>query len=649
MDNLQSLRDGPIVQPYQNPQSDSTPPSSQLASTNPAANEYRFGSVEFNAKAIFLSAIALLCSCAVATYFSFSYLKKSDAWLVHTQEVRAAVGELEAALNHGARLRMSYLTTGDEADLAEFRTVVVQIQQQMKQLSELSKDNSVQVEHCKQLKALIADRIQAWEVSVAQKQEGKAVGLKALLRQSISQATLSAAATESIRAEEARLLQPRIDAAHSSSVLTGVFVVATFLVALALLYVHYVLLNRQLQARENAELLAREAHAQEAALRREGEDFRLFIDAVKDYAIFALDSTGHIRTWNEGAQRLKGYAASEIIGEHFSRFYPTEDVQRGKPLWELEVATLEGRVEDEGWRVRKDGSRFWADVVITATRNQAGQLIGFTKITRDFTERMRAQEALARTNAELAAEVNERKSAEAGLASSEKSLRTLSHHLLRTQDEERRRIGRDLHDSLGQYLAILKMNLDSLQLSSAANNNGAGKNIESCIRLADDSLKEVRTISYLLYPPMLEEMGLKTAIPWYLDGFSKRSSIQTTFELDPNFGRLTLEAELALFRVLQESLTNVHRHSGSSTAGVALSMAGDKAVLEIRDRGKGIPQKFYEQAGEDWMGSIGVGLRGMNERLKQLGGKLEITSNVLGTRVTAILPASQSSALADSA
>jgi PAS domain S-box-containing protein len=515
--------------------------------------------------------------------------------------------------------------------LAEFRTVVVQIQQQMKQLSELSKDNSVQVEHCKQLKALIADRIQAWEVSVAQKQEGKAVGLKALLRQSISQATLSAAATESIRAEEARLLQPRIDAAHSSSVLTGVFVVATFLVALALLYVHYVLLNRQLQARENAELLAREAHAQEAALRREGEDFRLFIDAVKDYAIFALDSTGHIRTWNEGAQRLKGYAASEIIGEHFSRFYPTEDVQRGKPLWELEVATLEGRVEDEGWRVRKDGSRFWADVVITATRNQAGQLIGFTKITRDFTE------------------VNERKSAEAGLASSEKSLRTLSHHLLRTQDEERRRIGRDLHDSLGQYLAILKMNLDSLQLSSAANNNGAGKNIESCIRLADDSLKEVRTISYLLYPPMLEEMGLKTAIPWYLDGFSKRSSIQTTFEVDPNFGRLTLEAELALFRVLQESLTNVHRHSGSSTAGVALSMAGDKAVLEIRDRGKGIPQKFYEQAGEDWMGSIGVGLRGMNERLKQLGGKLEITSNVLGTRVTAILPASQSSALADSA
>ena len=620
-----------------------------MESTNPAANEYRFGSVEFNAKAIFLSAIVLLCSCAVATYFSFSYLKKSDAWLVHTQEVRAAVGELEAALNHGARLRMSYLTTGDEADLAEFRTVVVQIQQQMKRLSELSEDNSVQVEHCKQLKALIVDRIQAWEVSVAQKQEGKAVGLKALLRQSMSQATLSAAATESIRAEEARLLQPRIDAAHSSSVLTSVFVVATFLVAIALLYVYYVLLNRQLRARETAELLAREAHAQEAALRREGEDFRLFIDAVKDYAIFALDSTGHIRTWNEGAQRLKGYAASEIIGEHFSRFYPTEDVQRGKPLWELEVATLEGRVEDEGWRVRKDGSRFWANVVITATRNRTGQLIGFTKVTRDFTERMRAQEALARTNAELAAEVNERKSAEAGLASSEKSLRTLSHHLLRTQDEERRRIGRDLHDSLGQYLAILKMNLDSLQLSSASNNNGAGKNIESCIRLADDSLKEVRTISYLLYPPMLEEMGLKTAIPWYLDGFSKRSSIQTTFEVDPNFGRLTLEAELALFRVLQESLTNVHRHSGSSTAGVTLSMAGDKAVLEIRDRGKGIPEKLFEQAGEDWMGSIGVGLRGMNERLRQLGGKLEITSNVLGTRVTAILPAIQHSALADSA
>jgi signal transduction histidine kinase len=148
---------------------------------------------------------------------------------------------------------------------------------------------------------------------------------------------------------------------------------------------------------------------------------------------------------------------------------------------------------------------------------------------------------------------------------------------------------------------------------------------------------------------MLEEMGLGSAIPWYLDGFSQRSRIQVTFDVDPNFERLAPEAELALFRVLQESLTNVHRHSGSATATVSLSTANDKVVLEVRDQGKGIPEQMLEEAGEDWLGSLGVGLRGMNERLRQLGGKLEITSTALGTTVTASVPTVNNVALADSA
>jgi two-component system, NarL family, sensor kinase len=196
---------------------------------------------------------------------------------------------------------------------------------------------------------------------------------------------------------------------------------------------------------------------------------------------------------------------------------------------------------------------------------------------------------------------------------------------------------------------MLKLNLDSIQMHSGAGRNGTGEEIERCIRLADDTLKEVRTISYLLYPPMLEEMGLKSAIPWYLDGFSQRSRIQVIFDVDPDFERLAPEAELALFRVLQESLTNVHRHSGSSTATVSLCTINGKAVLEIRDKGKGIPEKLLEVAGEDWMGSLGVGLRGMNERMRQLGGKLEVTSTASGTTVTASVPAVNSPALADSA
>jgi signal transduction histidine kinase len=156
--------------------------------------------------------------------------------------------------------------------------------------------------------------------------------------------------------------------------------------------------------------------------------------------------------------------------------------------------------------------------------------------------------------------------------------------------------------------------------------------------LADDALREVRTISYLLYPPLLEEMGLKSAIPWYLDGFSKRSQIETTFEADPDFGRMSAEGELALFRILQEGLTNVHRHSGSESAAVRLLRVNGEAVLEIADRGKGISPQLLQEFGEAWEGSLGVGLRGMNARVTQLGGKLEVRSNGHGTVVTARVP-----------
>jgi PAS domain S-box-containing protein len=367
------------------------------------------------------------------------------------------------------------------------------------------------------------------------------------------------------------------------------------------------------------------------ALRETEERFRLFVEAVQDYAIFMLDPQGHVSSWNAGAERIKGYKSAEIIGKHFSCFYPEADLRMGKPQRGLEVAAKEGRFEDEGWRVRKDGSRFWSSVIITAIRDGAGKLLGFGKVTRDFTATMQTRKALER-------EVAERREAERQLKVSETSLRQLSFHLLRTQDEERRRIGRDLHDSLGQYLAVLKMKLDSLTSQIQPRDKEVHREIAECLRLAEDSIKEVRTISYLFCPPMLEEMGLKSAIPWYLEGFSARCGIKTTFECENDFGRLARETELALFRVLQESLTNVHRHSGSQTAQVRLFMNERMGVLEVSDQGKGIPSGLLEQSGPDWLGALGVGLRGMNERMLQLGGRLEVISTEEGTTLRAVVP-----------
>lgn len=377
--------------------------------------------------------------------------------------------------------------------------------------------------------------------------------------------------------------------------------------------------------------LSQPAAQEHSALRIHAELFRLLVEAVQDYAIFMLDPDGRVATWNLGAERIKGYKASEIIGQHFSIFYSEEDQASGKPARELVIAIREGRVEDEGWRLRKDGSPFWACVTITALHDAAGKLVGFGKVTRDFTERMQAEKALQN-------EVRERTDAQLKLSNSEASLRRLSLHLLHSQDEERRRIGRDLHDSLGQYLSVLKMKLDSAARALGPEHQLFQTDIEECANLADESIRELRTIAYLLFPPMLEEMGLKSAILWYLEGFSKRSGIQISLDVAPDFSRLHRDAELALFRVLQEGLANVHRHSGSPSADIHLRVADGKALLEIVDQGQGMPQADMEQLGRDWTGSLGVGIRGMIERMRQLGGDLELFSSTEGTRVRASIP-----------
>jgi PAS domain S-box-containing protein len=182
------------------------------------------------------------------------------------------------------------------------------------------------------------------------------------------------------------------------------------------------------------------------------DTFRLMVDAVRDYAIFLLSPEGKVATWNQGAQRIKGYTAKEIIGELFSRFYPREAVESKWPDRELEIASKEGRFTDEGLRVRKDGTTFWAYVVITAIRDDAGTLKGFAKVTRDLTERRELEEKTRNLNKELRTRITQ-------LVESQRQveLRTLE---LQKLSDERRRISRALHDELGQELSALKIELD---------------------------------------------------------------------------------------------------------------------------------------------------------------------------------------------
>ena len=215
------------------------------------------------------------------------------------------------------------------------------------------------------------------------------------------------------------------------------------------------------------------------------------------------------------------------------------------------------------------------------------------------------------------------------------NLRELSARLLQLQDDERRRIARELHDSVGQMLAALGMNLAVVgteierltKIASTVNDSAA---------LVQELSKEVRTISHLLHPPLLDEAGLASALRWYVEGFAQRSKIEVGLEFPVDFGRLPRESETAIFRTVQECLTNIHRHSESPTATIRIAASDNHVRVEVEDRGKGIPpEKQFEMTST---GTPGVGIRGMRERLRQLGGSLDIHSNGKGTLIVAQLP-----------
>jgi PAS domain S-box-containing protein len=322
------------------------------------------------------------------------------------------------------------------------------------------------------------------------------------------------------------------------------------------------------------------------------------LDLAND-AIFVRSADGGITYWNEGAERLYGWTKKEALSRSTQELIQTEF-----PIDISEILALD-RWEGELQQRRRDGSQVTVASRWTTLRDHNGKSVGWLEINTDITARKRAEEAA----------------------------RSLSGRILTLQDDERRRIARGLHDSLGQYLTALKMNLDVLQ--SSKDNNA--KLASECSEILDKCLTETRTISYLLHPPLLDEAGFGSAARWYVDGFSQRSGIKVNLSLPPKLDRMHKDVEVALFRAVQEGLTNVHRHSGCSVVDVSLSVNMKQLRLQIKDDGRGIPPKRLRSLIEGAAES-GVGLAGMRERVRELGGSLEIRSDRGGTRVVISIP-----------
>ncbi len=250
-----------------------------------------------------------------------------------------------------------------------------------------------------------------------------------------------------------------------------------------------------------------------------------------------------------------------------------------------------------------------------------------------------AEEQLRRAHDELERKVQER-TTDLNLAN--ESLRELSGRLQQMRDEERRQLARELHDSVGQLLAALSMNIATVPRQSNRLDSPGARAVSENAALVEQISREIRTISHLLHPPLLDAAGLASALRWYVDGFSERSKVKVDLSITEEFGRLSDEREIAIFRMVQECLINIHRHSGGAFATIRVHEEDHRILVEVRDEGKGIPLEKQREISSS--GRTGVGFRGMRERLRQLGGTLEIRSDGAGTAATATVPLQDSPA-----
>jgi PAS domain S-box-containing protein len=356
---------------------------------------------------------------------------------------------------------------------------------------------------------------------------------------------------------------------------------------------------------------------------------------TQTYSFLAiLSSDGTIVDANRAALEGTGFSRDEVIGRKLW------DVWWRSLPEEREIAKTSVATADKGLAVReecqyalRDGTIRFADRTLNPVQNEPGETVMIVCSGLDITEHRQLRSMLEERVHERTREL-EVKNLE--LVRQTEVVRELSARLLQIQDEERRRIARELHDSVGQMLAAVSMNLAQVNHEASALSVDARRALEDNAALLEQLSREIRTISHLLHPPLLDEVGLQSALQWYIDGFGERSKIKVDLELPDDFGRLPRNLEITLFRVVQECLTNIHRHSESSTAAIRFARSENEVRLEVRDAGKGIPVEA--QTGLSSGKLSGVGLRGMHERLRQMGGHLDIQSNSSGTLVIATLP-----------
>ncbi len=560
--------------------------------------------------AAFAAAVALVVGCSIFLYRATNRLSASDALVNHTQEVQATLEDLGGEVFRASNSAQDYALTGDKGLLDGYNLAVQNIPQGLDRLQSLTSDNpgrgaqlitlrtDIQSElaliagfirsHQRGTASIDADALMAHKTAAIQEQIGKEL--------------------QQIHAGEEQLLRERVRTARGNYLHALRLIAILVGIALFLLALQTFLLDYSFSQYRKTESAARQSREIVNAF---------FSSSTVGFGI--LDSELRYARVNDVLPRMAAMRPEDLLGKSVLEVFGLRNTQTEAVLRDVlrtGIPVLDREISAE--LQRKPGQmRHWL-VNYFPIPGERGAFTQIGIITVDVTARRQAESAL----------------------------RKLSGRLLGIQDQERRRIARELHDSLGQYLAGLKIAIELLGTSPKGERQA--ELLNECSDILGKAIAETRTLSHLLHPPLLDEAGFASAASWFVNGFSQRSGIPVSLDLPSDMPRLPQAVEIALFRILQESLTNVHRHARASSAEIKVEADAEQTTIEIVDHGCGMPPQVLEHLRGDGT-RLGVGLAGMRERVHELGGEFAVASTGNGTTVRAQIPLNEEQAQAASA